>query len=104
MTEPMRCPVCATRFEPSGRRRYCSDTCRVTAHRRRHQPQPAPTGPLPTAGNRRTHTIYECGTCGTRALAEQRCKDCSTFTTRVGYGGHCPNCEEPVTLDELLNT
>ena len=98
------CPVCATRFEPSGRRRYCCDACRVTAHRRRHQTPPAPTGPLPTAGNRRTHTIYECDTCSARALAEQRCEDCGTFMARVGYGGHCPSCDEPVTLDELLNT
>lgn len=23
---------------------------------------------------------------------------------RIGWGGHCPNCDEPVTIDELLNT
>lgn len=23
---------------------------------------------------------------------------------RIGWGGHCPNCLEPVTIDELLNT
>jgi predicted amidophosphoribosyltransferase len=47
-------------------------------------------------------TIYECGECGTRLLGEQRCVDCQRFSRRVGVGGLCPQCEEPVTVAELL--
>lgn len=96
------CPVCGSAFIASGKRRYCRDAYRVTAHRRRHQPDPRPAEPLPPAGRRRAHTIYECGTCGTRTLGEQRCADCGTFTARVGYGGLSPCCDEPLTFDELL--
>ncbi len=32
---------------------------------------------------------------------ERRCPDCNLFTRRLGHGGRCPHCDEPVTLDEL---
>lgn len=98
----MACPVCAAPFTPTGRRRYCSNNCRAAAHRRRHQPDPVATAPVPAAGQRRAATIYECGDCGNRALGEQRCDNCSTFMTRVGYGGLCPGCQEPTTIEDLL--
>lgn len=98
------CPVCAAPFASGGKRRYCSNACRVTAHRRRHQPDPPSTAPVPPAGERRSATVYECGDCGTRALGKQRCEDCATFMARLGYGGHCPCCDEPITIDELLAT
>jgi len=99
------CPVCGTPFPAVGKRRYCRDACRVAAHRRRHQPPPvATTTSLPPPGQpRRPHTVYECGTCGERALGEQRCDSCGTFMHRVGLGGLCPSCDEPHTIDELLN-
>jgi hypothetical protein len=100
----IRCPICGTPFPPAGRRRYCTNACRATAHRRRHQPEPTPTTPLPAPGHRRARTIYQCPSCDNRALGQQRCEDCGTFMTRLGYGGLCPCCDEPVTLDELLNT
>jgi hypothetical protein len=28
----------------------------------------------------------------------------ASFMAKVGLGGLCPNCEEPVTVDELLAT
>ncbi len=28
--------------------------------------------------------------------------DCNTFCTKIGTGGTCPSCDEPITLDELL--
>ncbi len=99
----MACPVCATTFTPSGRRRYCSDACRVAAHRRRHHEPAPPPPPLPPRGQRKARTVYECDTCGARALGEQRCDECSTFMTRVGVGGLCPSCDHPHTIDELLN-
>ncbi len=51
---------------------------------------------------RRPITVYECGTCGLRAVADQRCEPCGTFMHRVGIGGACPGCDEPVTVADLL--
>jgi hypothetical protein len=57
------CPVCGTPFVRVRRQRYCSDTCRRTAWRRRHaavQPEPAL---IPATRRRRDSTVYECGDC-----------------------------------------
>lgn len=94
------CPVCGTAFTVTGRRRYCSDSCRRAAWARRHRPPPPVVVP-PPAGSRRPHTVYECDTCGQRALGDQRCEDCGTFMRRVGLGGPCPACDEPVAAKEL---
>jgi hypothetical protein len=47
-------------------------------------------------------TVYECDGCGARALGRQRCTDCSTFMRRVGFGGACPLCDEPVAVADLI--
>ena len=96
------CPVCNQTFTPKGRRRFCTDACKATAYRRRHNPQPAPIN-VPPGRPRRPITVYECGTCGNRALGQQRCDDCHTFMTRIGYGGLCPNCSDAVAITELLD-
>jgi hypothetical protein len=49
-------------------------------------------------------TVYECAACGSRLLGEQRCEECATFMHRIGTGGNCPSCHEPVTIDELLGS
>ena len=95
------CPVCQHTFNPSGRRRFCSDACRAAAYRRRRDAA-QPSIVVPRANPRRPITVYECDTCGARALGEQRCDECSTFMRRVGIGGHCPSCDEPVAVAELL--
>ena len=95
------CPVCARSFTPIGRQAYCSTACRKTAFRRRHQ-QPGPAVTIPAARPRRPITIYECPDCGERQLGEQRCETCRTFTRRIGVGGQCPNCDEPVAVTDLL--
>ncbi|MCA1693487.1 MAG: hypothetical protein LC749_01455 [Actinobacteria bacterium] len=46
--------------------------------------------------------MYTCPNCDTRTHGEQRCPDCNTFTRRLGLGGHCPHCDEPITIEELL--
>ena len=74
------CPVCGRRFQPSGRRRHCSDACRQAAWRRRHTP-PTPQPPLPPKGHRRAATVYQCPSCDTRTLGQQRCD--FAFTGRV---------------------
>ncbi len=95
------CGACAGPL-PAGRARdWCSDACRQSAWRRRHQP--AVTAPeLPPARPRKPGTVYECADCGTRQLGQQRCEDCGVFMHRVGPGGLCPCCDEPVAYTELL--
>jgi len=97
----MACPVCGGRFVPVGRRRFCSDACRAAAHRRRRAAGRS-TVVIPTAVSRVPLTVYGCDGCGTRAVGEQRCTECATFMRRLGIGGACPCCDEPVTVAELI--
>lgn len=95
------CPLCGGPL-PAGRaRRWCSDACRQAAWRRRHQPDPGAVV-LPPARPKRASTVYQCPDCDTRLLGSQRC-DCGIFMSRVGAGGHCPACDEPITINELLD-
>ena len=97
------CPVCGRPFQPSGRRRFCSDACRQAAWRSRHPV--AETSASPPAGPlspRRLPTVYECPSCGARYLDEQRCPDCHLFCRRIGPGGRCPHCDEPVAISDLI--
>jgi hypothetical protein len=55
------CPVCHRGFTPTGRQTHCSNACRKTAFRRRHQ-QPGPAVAVPAARPRREYTVYECPT------------------------------------------
>jgi predicted amidophosphoribosyltransferase len=34
-------------------------------------------------------------------MLDRRCPDCQRFTRRLGQGGTCPHCDEPVLFDEL---
>lgn len=97
----MDCPVCKQTFTPSGRRRYCSDACRAAAYRRRRD-EPGPVVTVPRARPRKPITVYECDACGLRSLGEQRCPECSTFMRKLGIGGECPHCDEPVAVIELV--
>jgi hypothetical protein len=97
------CPLCHNAFSAAGRALYCSDACRKTAWRRRHQASPSVIV-VPARGRpRRPITVYECASCGTRALGQQRCDTCGAFSTRVGLGGLCPHCDEPVAIDDLVD-
>jgi hypothetical protein len=95
------CPVCHGRFVPVGRQRVCSAACRQAAYRRRH----AAANPLvvPPQRSRRDETVYECPSCEARYLGHQRCSECGVFCRRVGAGGLCPACGEPVTVADLLD-
>lgn len=97
------CAVCGRRFTATGRRLWCSDACRQAAWRRRH---PTPAGeetelPGPSRSPRDV-TVYECPTCEARYIGQQRCDDCGTFCRRIGPGGTCPHCDEPVATDDLI--
>jgi hypothetical protein len=100
--ETTTCPVCRRRFTPTGRQTYCTSACRKTAHRRRHQ-HPTATLLIPTTRPRREHTVYQCPDCDQRLIGEQRCPDCGVFARRAGLGGPCPHCDEPVTINDLLD-
>jgi hypothetical protein len=94
----MRCPVCQQPFVPRGRQRVCSAACRQTVWRRRH---PRPVDPIPERTTRAT-TVYACPSCEVRYLGVQRCADCGVFCRRIGPGGPCPHCDEPVALADLF--
>ncbi|HEX7538418.1 MAG TPA: hypothetical protein VF391_15620 [Dermatophilaceae bacterium] len=49
----------------------------------------------------RSSVIYECPECETRYVDERRCPDCNLFTRRIGPGGSCPHCDEPVAQTDL---
>jgi hypothetical protein len=95
------CPVCQAHFSPIGRRRFCSDACRALAYRRRRDAR-QPSVIVPGARPRKPITVYECANCGERALGLQRCEACGIFMRRVGIGGCCPSCDEPIALSELV--
>ena len=100
------CPVCQT-GHVSARARYCSDACKQRAYRLRQASRSPADLDLLTAALRRrlalvTQTVYECPTCEARLLGERRCPDCHIFCRRLGLGGRCPHCDEPVILAELL--
>jgi len=63
-------------------------------------PRRAGTGPAHPRP--RPATVYECPTCDARVLGTQRCPDCNVFCRRLGPGGPCPHCDEPVALADLL--
>ena len=105
--QPARsCPVCQATLT-SARARYCSDACKQRAYRLR-QTNGAPLDLDALAADLRSrqalvaHTVYECSACETRLLGEQRCPDCHIFCRRLGLGGPCPHCDDPVTIAELL--
>jgi len=99
----MICPVCQHPFTPVGRQAYCSDACRAAAYRRRRDANRPPVVVVPKTQPRRPITVYECDSCGTRTVGQQRCDTCATFTRRIGLGGTCPHCDEPVAVNELLD-
>lgn len=100
------CPVCQAPLT-SARARYCSDACKQRAYRRRQTGDAivdltALTADLRSRRALVVRTVYECPSCETRLLGQQRCPDCHVFCRRLGLGGPCPHCDDPVTLAELL--
>jgi hypothetical protein len=93
------CPVCASTFTPVRRQQYCTNACRQIAYRRRHHAlQPVETL---TPARRRDSTVYACDECEQRYLGQQWCPDCNRPCRRIGTGGNCPHCDEPVALTDL---
>jgi len=96
------CGICGRPTPPGRARRWCSPACRQTAYRRRTQTTvTSPLEALPAPRSHRDRTVYACPECDTRLLGEQRCPDCNTFAVRVGPGGPCPHCDQPVAITDL---
>lgn len=95
------CAACGQPFIPAGRQRWCSGACRAAGYRRRKNAAGPPVI-LAVPAPRRAHTVYECDSCSARSLGQQRCQECGTFARRVGIGGCCPGCDEPLAVTELL--
>lgn len=108
------CPGCAGPL-PSSRARSCSAACRQRVYRAR-QLRPALAAPTArgsrptaqggelgfTAGWTPAQTVYACADCEQRFVGCQRCPDCHHFCRKLGLGGACPGCDEPILLTELL--
>jgi hypothetical protein len=100
------CPVCQAALT-STRARYCSDACKQRAYRQRQTGDTVGDLDALSADLRQrqllvAHTVYECPTCEMRFLGEQRCPDCHVFCCRLGLGGSCPHCDEPVIFADLF--
>lgn len=96
------CPVCG-QPPASPHARYCGRPCRQRAYRRRHAPDPAALDAVPPVPASVTSTsVYECAGCGERLTGTRRCPDCNLYARRIGTGGPCPSCGDPVTTEELL--
>src|SRR5579864_9235336 len=92
------CLVCGAALT-SARARYCSRAHQQRAFRLRHESNPPDLQRLRAVVAR---TIYECPSCGERLVGERRCPDCRLFTRAIGLGGHCPECDTPLLLVDLL--
>jgi hypothetical protein len=100
------CLVCGRPLTDS-RARFCSPAHRQLAYRlRRHEPSASTEADLHARflQQRRltAHTVYECPSCGDRFVGERRCVSCGLFCRSLGVGGHCPECDHPILLSDLL--
>ena len=99
------CLVCGGALS-SSRARYCSRAHQQRAFRMRHQISLPDLQRLRQDLQRRravvARTVYECQNCGERFVGERRCPDCNLFSRAIGLGGHCPECDTPLLLVDLL--
>jgi ribosomal protein L32 len=99
------CLVCGAALE-SRRARYCSRAHQQLAFRLRHRTELPDLQRLRRELQRRravvAQTIYECPGCGERHVGERRCPDCNLYSRAIGLGGHCPECDAPLLLVDVL--
>lgn len=101
----LSCPACGLTFIPKvgpGRSRvWCSDACRQRGYRLRRQP-PADLVVVLSVTLPKTVVVYQCPECEARYIGVQRCQECNLFCSRLGPGGPCPHCDEPVAVTDLI--
>jgi ribosomal protein L32 len=100
------CLVCGTSLADA-RARFCSPAHKQLAYRLRRRATRASDEPdlrrqLQRQRRLTAHTIYECPSCGERFVGERRCPSCRLFCRSLGLGGHCPECDQPILLSDLL--
>jgi hypothetical protein len=100
------CFVCGGPLTDS-RAKFCSPAHKQFAYRLRRRTPPSSTElelrrKLQRQRRLTAHTIYECPNCQERFVGERRCQSCRLFCRSVGLGGHCPECDQPVLLSDLL--
>jgi hypothetical protein len=100
------CPACG-QPPPSSRARFCSAACKQRAYRLRQVDETSSDLAFLAAELKRrstlvAHTVYECATCGSRYLGDQRCGECNRFCRALGPGGACSDCDAPVLITDLL--
>jgi hypothetical protein len=100
--------MCSTALVNS-RATFCSVACKQRAFRLRRRQAAAPEASAVRQELKRqqrlvAHTVYECPGCQERLLGERRCPSCQLFCRALGVGGHCPECEQPILLSDLLGT
>ena len=103
---PSGCLVCGNPLADV-RARFCSPAHRQLAYRLRRGAPPASNEPavrqqLQQQRLLRAHTVYECPQCEERFVGERRCPSCHLFCRSIGLGGHCPECDHPILLSDLL--
>jgi len=99
--EALTCPGCQHPFSPVGRQKHCCEACRVAVYRRGREAAQVPVVAMKSQ-RRQPIAVYACDRCGARAMGERRCEECRSIMRRVGLGGCCPCCDEPIAVDELL--
>ena len=100
------CLMCGASLNTS-QQRYCTRACQQHAYRLRHR---RPThldlarlrAELKQQRQLSQHTVYECPSCQTQLLGQQRCGECNTFARLAGLGGTCPECDAVVLLADLF--
>jgi hypothetical protein len=100
------CLVCGVSLS-TPQQRYCTRACQQQAYRLRHRPPARVDMAVLRSELKQRHqlteqTVYECPSCQTRLLGDQRCTECNTFAHVVGLGGTCPECDAVVLLADLL--
>ena len=99
------CLVCGAALD-STRARHCSRAHQQHAFRLRHRTNLPNLQDLRQELQRRravvARTVYECSRCGERLVGERRCPECHLFTRAIGLGGHCPECDTPLLMVDLL--
>ena len=99
MSNPAACALCGAPVPTAGEPWCCPAGCTDTYAPGAERPSSLL---VPRADHRKPITVYQCDTCGIRALGEQRCEDCTTFMRRVGIGVRCPCCEDLITAADLV--
>lgn len=103
---PSGCLVCGDALVDA-RARFCSPAHRQLAYRLRRRTPPTSNEPdlrrqLQRERRLAAHTVYECPQCEERFVGQRRCPSCHLFARSLGLGGHCPECDHPILLSDLV--